>query len=79
MIIDLRSDTVTDPTQEMMQAIMNAEVGDDVYKEDPTVKQIGTKTGRYVWDGCCAVFPNGKYGQPSCNKNAHPTWRTVDC
>ncbi|MEP0674360.1 MAG: beta-eliminating lyase-related protein, partial [Nonlabens ulvanivorans] len=37
MKIDLRSDTVTKPTAAMMQAIINANVGDDVYKEDPTV------------------------------------------
>jgi threonine aldolase len=36
-IIDLRSDTVTLPTQEMMEAIKNAELGDDVLEEDPTV------------------------------------------
>ncbi|MCJ7789516.1 MAG: beta-eliminating lyase-related protein, partial [Candidatus Atribacteria bacterium] len=35
--IDLRSDTVTLPTDEMREAMKNAEVGDDVYKEDPTV------------------------------------------
>lgn len=46
MIIDLRSDTVTKPTEGMMQAIMQAETGDDVYKEDPTVNQLE----RYVAD-----------------------------
>ena len=40
MIIDLRSDTVTKPTAKMMEAILNAEVGDDVYKEDPTVNKL---------------------------------------
>ena len=38
--IDLRSDTVTKPTEGMMQAIINADVGDDVYKEDPTVNKL---------------------------------------
>jgi threonine aldolase len=38
--IDLRSDTVTKPTDEMRQAMLHAEVGDDVYGEDPTVNQL---------------------------------------
>ena len=38
MEIDLRSDTVTKPSPEMRKAMANAEVGDDVYKGDPTVK-----------------------------------------
>lgn len=36
--IDIRSDTVTQPTQEMREAMFKAEVGDDVYDEDPTMK-----------------------------------------
>lgn len=39
-IIDLRSDTVTLPTQEMLEAIQYAELGDDVYHEDPTVNRL---------------------------------------
>ncbi len=39
-IVDLRSDTVTKPTQEMREEMMNAEVGDDVMREDPTVKKL---------------------------------------
>jgi threonine aldolase len=38
--IDFRSDTVTKPTDEMRQAMLNAEVGDDVYGEDPTVNRL---------------------------------------
>lgn len=40
MKIDLRSDTVTKPTPEMLEAMMTAKVGDDVYKEDPTVNLL---------------------------------------
>lgn len=40
MLIDLRSDTVTKPTKGMLKAMMNAQVGDDVYKEDPTVNAL---------------------------------------
>jgi len=38
--VDLRSDTVTSPTDEMYEAIKNAELGDDVYREDPTVNRL---------------------------------------
>jgi threonine aldolase len=38
--IDLRSDTVTLPTEEMLEAIRHADLGDDVYREDPTVKKL---------------------------------------
>ena len=40
MIVDLRSDTVTTPTPEMRQAVAEAEVGDDAYGEDPTVRRL---------------------------------------
>jgi threonine aldolase len=60
--IDLRSDTVTKPTPAMRQAMMNAEVGDDVFGEDPTVNKLQLKcaeiTGKekaiYVPSGCMA-------------------------
>jgi len=39
-VIDLRSDTITHPTPEMRQAMFEAEVGDDVYHEDPTVNRL---------------------------------------
>ena len=41
--IDLRSDTVTLPTDEMRKAMANAEVGDDVYMDDPTVNLLQKK------------------------------------
>ena len=40
MCIDLRSDTVTKPTKEMLQAMITSPVGDDVWGDDPTVKQL---------------------------------------
>ena len=43
MIIDLRSDTLTKPTPGMLEAMMAAEVGDDVFGEDPTVKALEDK------------------------------------
>jgi threonine aldolase len=43
MKINLVSDTVTKPSQEMLRAMFRAEVGDDVYKQDPTVIQLEAK------------------------------------
>ncbi|MBW4889308.1 aminotransferase class I/II-fold pyridoxal phosphate-dependent enzyme [Mucilaginibacter sp. HMF5004] len=43
MIVDLRSDTVTKPTPGMLQAMMSAKVGDDVFGEDPTVNELENK------------------------------------
>ncbi|MEO9869989.1 threonine aldolase family protein [Ekhidna sp.] len=42
-MIDLRSDTITKPTPEMLQAMMTAEVGDDVFSDDPTVNALQSK------------------------------------
>lgn len=44
MMIDLRSDTVTKPTPEMLKAMFNTKVGDDVFKEDPTILELEQKT-----------------------------------
>lgn len=43
-IIDVRSDTVTKPSKEMLAAMFNAEIGDDVFEEDPTVKKLEEKS-----------------------------------
>ena len=40
MIIDLRSDTVTKPSKEMLSAMMTAKVGDDVFGEDPSINEL---------------------------------------
>jgi threonine aldolase len=58
-IVDLRSDTLTLPTPEMREAMARAEVGDDVWEEDPTVKRLeaiaaermGKETGLFVASG----------------------------
>ena len=45
VLVDLRSDTVTRPTDAMREAMARADVGDDVYGEDPTVKQLESQPG----------------------------------
>ncbi|PKP25571.1 MAG: threonine aldolase [Bacteroidetes bacterium HGW-Bacteroidetes-2] len=59
MLIDLRSDTVTKPTPEMMQAIMHAKVGDDVYKEDPSVNALENKLATLFGKEAALFFPTG--------------------
>ncbi len=46
-MIDLRSDTVTKPSREMLDAMFNAQVGDDVFGEDPTVNELQRFTAEY--------------------------------
>lgn len=58
-IIDLRSDTVTRPTSEMRRAMAEAEVGDDVYQEDPTVKKLESLTAEILGKGAALFFPSG--------------------
>lgn len=59
MTIDLRSDTVTKPSKGMIEAMMNAEVGDDVFNEDPTVLALEEKAAK-LFDKEAALFcPSG--------------------
>ena len=59
MKIDLRSDTVTRPTQEMLEYMMTAEVGDDVYKEDPSVNQLENYLADLFGMDAALYFPTG--------------------
>ena len=49
MQIDLRSDTVTKPTKEMLEAMFAAEVGDDVFGDDPTVNALEEKAANLLY------------------------------
>ncbi len=57
--IDLRSDTVTKPTYAMRQAMVQAEVGDDVYGEDPTVNQLEAKAADLLGKEAGLFVPTG--------------------
>lgn len=59
MKVDLRSDTVTKPTPGMLQAMMQAEVGDDVFGEDPTVKKLEEKCAKLLGMEAAVYCPSG--------------------
>lgn len=59
MIIDLRSDTVTLPTQFMLEAMMSAPVGDDVFGEDPTVNSLEEKSAALFGKEAGLFCPSG--------------------
>ncbi len=59
MIIDLRSDTVTKPSKEMLQSMMHAEVGDDVFREDLTVNELESRVASMFGKEQALFFPSG--------------------
>lgn len=61
-MIDLRSDTVTKPTPEMRRAMAAAEVGDDVYREDPTVNRLEELAAEVFGKEAALFVPTGTMG-----------------
>lgn len=61
-MIDLRSDTVTKPTEAMRRAMYEAEVGDDVYNEDPTVKRLEEKAAEILGKEGALFVTSGTQG-----------------
>ena len=61
-IIDLRSDTVTQPTPEMREAMAKARVGDDVYGEDPTINQLQDLSASLLGKEAGLFVPSGTMG-----------------
>ena len=59
MEINLTSDTVTKPTPKMLKAMMEAEVGDDVFKTDPTVNELQVKIAKIFGMEAALFFPSG--------------------
>jgi threonine aldolase len=60
--IDLRSDTVTKPTEEMRVAMATAQVGDDVYGEDPTVNRLQDRAAEMMGKEAALFVPSGTMG-----------------
>lgn len=84
MTIDLRSDTVTKPTKGMYEAMLQAEVGDDVFNEDPTVNLLEKKASELFLKEAALFCPSGTmtnqiaikcHTQPGdeliCDSNSH--------
>lgn len=59
---DFRSDTVTMPTELMRKAMFEAEVGDDVYGDDPTVKQLEALSAKLLGKEAALFVPSGTFG-----------------
>jgi threonine aldolase len=66
--VDLRSDTVTKPTPEMRQAMAAAEVGDDVYGEDPTVNRLEERAAEILEREAAIFVPTGTMGNQAAIK-----------
>ncbi|WP_018249916.1 low-specificity L-threonine aldolase [Orenia marismortui] len=60
--IDLRSDTVTQPTENMRTAMVTSKVGDDVYKEDPTINKLERIAAELVGKEAALFVPSGTMG-----------------
>ena len=84
MIVDLRSDTVTQPSPGMREAMMNAAIGDDVFGEDPSVLQLEEKCAALFGMEAAVFCPSGTmtnqiginiltqpYEEIICYKGAH--------
>ncbi|MDG5491890.1 low specificity L-threonine aldolase [Psychroserpens sp. SPM9] len=68
MIIDLRSDTVTKPTKAMLDMMMSAQVGDDVYKEDPSVNALESRLADMFGKDQALFFPSGSMANQAALK-----------
>ncbi|MEP0264038.1 GntG family PLP-dependent aldolase [Dokdonia sp.] len=73
MKIDLRSDTLTKPTPEMLDFMMKADVGDDVYKEDPSVNELERRIADMFGMDSALYFPTGSMtNQAAIKIHTHP-------
>ena len=65
-MIDLRSDTVTKPSDEMRKAMYEAEVGDDVFQEDPTVNELQEYAAGLLGKEAALFVSSGVMGNQLC-------------
>ncbi|MCX8033203.1 MAG: low-specificity L-threonine aldolase [Thermoleophilia bacterium] len=65
-VIDLRSDTVTRPSEAMRKAMAEAPVGDDVYREDPTVNQLQEEVAELLGKEAALFVPSGTMSNQLC-------------
>ena len=78
-IIDLRSDTVTRPTPGMREAIANAEVGDDVYAEDPSVNALEDRIAALLGHEAALFTPTGSMANQICLQLVCPSGSELLC
>lgn len=78
-IVDLRSDTVTRPTPAMRRAMAAAEVGDDVYREDPTVNRLEERAAEILGREAALFVPSGTMGNQTAIKVHTQPGREVIC
>jgi threonine aldolase len=78
-VIDLRSDTVTKPSKEMREFMMSAEVGDDVFGEDPTVNKLQEKVAELLGKEAALYIPSGTMGNQLCIKSHTQPWDELIC
>src|SRR5438094_2655281 len=65
-VIDLRSDTVTKPSPEMRRAMAEADVGDDVFLEDPTINRLQDRAAQIFGRESALFVPSGTMGNLTC-------------
>ncbi len=78
-MIDLRSDTVTTPTEGMRLAMSRAEVGDDVYGEDPTVNALESDVAELFGHEAAMFVPSGTMGNQICLRLLVPPGEELLC
>ena len=78
-LVDLRSDTLTKPTPGMREAMAAAEVGDDVYGEDPTVNALEAEVAALFGKPAALFVPSGTMGNQLCLRLLVPAAEEVIC
>lgn len=78
-MIDLRSDTVTRPSRAMLEAMMAAPVGDDVYGDDPTVNALQDYAAELSGKEAAIFLPTGTQANPGRSAQSLRTRRRVYC
>ncbi len=79
MLVDLRSDTLTRPTPAMREAMASAEVGDDVYGEDPTVNALEERVAALFGHEAAVFVPSGTMGNQICLRLVVPSAGELLC
>ena len=75
MLVDLRSDTVTRPTPGMLDAMMSARVGDDVFDDDPTVNELQAFAAELLGKEAALLVPSRDDGQSAGTARPYASWR----